>query len=218
MRVLTQNSGTQRHVRIPFNASGDMKNLTKDQRDLLIILEDATLRFARDEIAELINMKEVRSSKLLKSYCLDADSVINSRIKQVRRVWGSEKAQMYEDALYYTVDKCEGALELLRLEVKTALVQKVEYQKIERAIHIATASGLIDSAQRIHTWLTGKKQTYNEARYALGIVDTKLSCNLLNAGRLPNMEESQAAFGRMFDTLCTAVLEKFTVKKNDHIN
>ena len=69
---------------------------------------------------------------------------------------------------------------------------------------------------RLHE--SGTYTLFYEARYALGIVDEKLQCFLLNAGRMPNMEDAQVAFGRMFDTLCTAVLEKFTVKKGEAAN
>ena len=43
-------------VRIPVTSTNGKKVLTPDQRNLLIILEDATVRFVRDEIRFLRNL------------------------------------------------------------------------------------------------------------------------------------------------------------------
>ena len=80
-------------------------------------------------------------------------------------------------------------------------------------MHIATASGLLDCCTRCHEWITGRQQKYAEARYALGVVDKLLECGLLNDGKLPDMQEAQAAFSRLFDAVCTKTLDFFTEKQ-----
>lgn len=203
-----------KHVTIPTTTLGGAKKLTPDQRNLLIILEDATLMSVRDEIQFLRSLPEImHGSRLTDSYCVKVLSVIERRMKQIRREWGKEKTEQYEAALLDAVDGCDTEREELKREIRNAMMQKVRWQDIDRAEHIATASGLLDAAQRAHTWLTDKKHTYDEARYALGMVDTILECSLLNEGRLPEMEGAQLAFAKLFDRLCTEVLDKFTEKQ-----
>lgn len=202
-----------KHVTIPTIMLGGAKKLTPDQRNLLIILEDATLRFAGAETFAISGLKELKTNNLCRSYCSDVQETIRRRMMEIRRGWGSDRAEGYEDALDEAVASCKPELDRLRHEIRAALVQKVRYTDIERAMHIATASGLIDCCSRCHEWITGKKQKYAEARYALGMVDTLIGCELLNEGRLPAMDEAQFAFSRLFDALCTTVLDKFTEKQ-----
>lgn len=203
-----------KHVSIPTTLLDGSKQLTPNQRNLLIILEDATLMFVRDEIQFLRSLPEImHGSKLTDSYCVKVLSIIERRMKQIRRGWGKEKTEQYEAALLEAVDGCDTERAELKREIRNAMMQKVRWQDIGRAEHIATASGLLDAAQRAHMWLTGKKHTYDEARDALGMVDERLECQLLNEGRLPEMEGAQLAFVKLFDCLCTEVLEKFTEKQ-----
>ena len=122
----------------------------------------------------------------------------------------------YDSAFEETFAACKPELDRLRHEIRAALTQKVRYTDIDRAMHIATASGLVDCCTRCHEWLTGKKQKYAEARYALGMVDTLLGCGLLNDGKLPDMQEAQASFARLFDAVCTNTLEFFTEKQTEN--
>lgn len=203
-----------KHVTIPTTALGGAKKLTPNQRNLLIILEDATLMSVRDEIQFLRSLPEImHGSKLTDSYCVKVLSIIERRMKQIRRGWGKDKTEQYESALLDAVDGCDTERAGLKREVRAALVQKVRWQDIDRAEHIATVSGLLDAAQRAHTWLTGKRHTYDEARDALGMVDERLECQLLNEGRLPQLGGAQKAFAKLFDRLCTEVLDKFTEKQ-----
>lgn len=201
------------HVTIPITTLGGVKKLTPEQRNLLIILEDATLRFAGTETFALSRLPELRKNGLARSYCTDVQEIIRRRMMEIRRGWGGDRADNYEDRLDEVLEACKPELDRLRHEIRAALVQKVRWQDIDRAMHIATASVLVDCCTRCHEWITGKKQKYADARYALGMVDTMLECGLLNDGRLPAMEEAQAAFSRLFDALCTAVLDKFTEKQ-----
>lgn len=204
----------KRIVQLPTTADG-RKRLTPDQRNLLIILEDATLMFVRDEVRFLLNLPEVLhgGDNITLMLCVEILDIIQKRLREIRRGWGDDKTEMYEAALLTAVDDCDGARHDLKREIQTALVQKVKWQDIRRAEHIATASGLTDSAARIHQWLTGRKHKYDGIRERLGEIDERLECRLLNEGRLPDMEEAQLAFSRLFDSLCTAVLERFTTKE-----
>lgn len=203
-----------KHVSMPITSLDGSKQLTPDQRNLLIILEDATLMYVRDEIRFLRSLPEIlHGSKLTDSYCVDALSVIEKRIKQIRRGWDREKTEQYEAALLEAVDGCDAERAALKREIRAALVQKVRWQDINRAEHIATASGLLDAAQRAHTWRTGRRHTYDGARDALGMVDLRLECRLLNEGRLPQLGGAQQAFAKLFDKLCAEVLDKFTEKQ-----
>lgn len=201
------------HVTIPTTTLGGAKKLTPDQRNLLIILEDVTLRFAGRETFALSRLPELLENGFERSYCYDVQEIIRKRMMEIRRGWGDDRADGYEDRIEETLEACNPELDRLRLEIRAALAQKVRYQDINRAMHIATASGLVDCCARCHEWLTGKKQKYAEARYALGMVDTLLGCGLLNDGKLPDMQEAQAAFARLFDALCTKTLEFFTEKQ-----
>jgi len=200
------------HVTKPITTIAGAKKLTPDQCNLLIILEDVTLRFAGMETFALSRLPELRSNGLAKSYCYDVQEIIRKRMMEIRRGCGGERADSYEDRIEEAVAACNTELDRLRHEIRAALVQKVRYQDIDRAMHIATASGLVDCCTRCHEWITGKKQRYAEARYALGMVDTLLECGLLNDGKLPDMQEAQATFARLFDAVCTKTLEFFTEK------
>lgn len=200
-------------VTMPITSINGAKKLTTDQRNLLIILEDVTLRFAGAETFALSQLPEMKNSGLARSYCADVQEIIRKRMMEIRRGWGGDRAEDYEDRLEETFAACKQELDRLRHEIRAALTQKVRYTDIKRAMHIATASGLIDCCSRRHEWLTGKSQKYAEARYALGMVDTLLGCGLLNAGKLPDMQEAQAAFARLFDAVCTKTLEFFTEKQ-----
>lgn len=203
-----------KHVAIPTTSLDGSKRLTPNQRNLLIILEDATLMSVRDEIQFLRSLPEImHGSKLTDSYCVKVLSIIERRMKQIRRGWGKEKTDQYEAALLDAVDGCDTERAELKREIRNAMIQKVRWQDIDRAEHIATASGMLDAAQRAHTWLTGKKHTYDEAHDALGMVDERLECQLLNEGRLPQLVGAQQAFAKLFDKLCTEVLDKFTEKQ-----
>ena len=205
-----------KHVTIPITTLGGAKKLTDDQRNLLIILEDVSLRFAGAETFALSRLPELKANALCRSYCYDVQEIIRRRMMEIRRGWGEDRAEGYEDRLDETVTACKPELDRLRHEIRAALVQKVRYQDIDRAMHIATASGLIDCCSRCHEWITGKRQKYAEARYALGKVDTMLGCGLLNDGKLPDMQEAQAAFARLFDAVCTKTLEFFTEKQTEN--
>ena len=68
-----------RHVTVGTGVDG-RKTLTENQRNLLTILEDATVRFLRDEIRFLRNLKEVKGSKLTMMYlgeCLDTHRIVD---------------------------------------------------------------------------------------------------------------------------------------------
>lgn len=199
-------------VRIPVTSASGANTLTPDQRNLLVILEDATLRFVRDEVRFLLNLKEVRECGLAKAYMTECLDTIDRRVREIRRGWPHDRAERYEDALLEAVDLCDPERDRLHREIRDALLQKVGYQHIQRAEHIAVASGLVDSAARIHEWLTGKRHKYDRMREALGWVDERIGCFLLNEGRLPDLADAQQAFGRLFDRLCNAVLETFTAK------
>lgn len=202
-----------KHVTIPITSINGAKKLTPDQRNLLIILEDATLRFVGFETFALSRLPELRGNGFARSYCADVQEIIRKRMMEIRRGCGGDRADGYEDRLEDVVEACNPELDRLRHEIRAALVQKVRYTDIDRAMHIATASGLVDCCSRCHEWITGKRQKYAEARYALGMVDTLLECGLLNDGRLPDMQEAQAAFSRLFDAVCTKTLEFFTKKQ-----
>ena len=202
-----------KHVIIPNTSINGAKKLTHDQRNLLIILEDVSLRFAGAETFALSRLPELKANALCRSYCTDVQEIIRRRMMEIRRGWGGDRAENYEDRLEETFAACKPELDRLRHEIRAALAQKVRYQDIDRAMHIATASGLIDCCSRCHEWLTGKRQKYAEARYALGMVDTLLGCELLNEGRIPAMDEAQLAFARLFDAVCTKTLEFFTEKQ-----
>lgn len=197
-------------VMLPVTSTTGKKVLTPDQRNLLVILEDATVRFVRDEIRFLRNLNEVKSSKLAMVYLGECLDFIDSRVRQIRREFTRERADEYEDTLLVAVDMCDPERNALHKEIKNALLQKVGFQHIQRAEHIAVAGGLVDSAARIHEWLTGKVHKYDQLREKLGWVDERIGCMLLNAGKLPDMGEAQKQFGVLFDKLCTAVLENFT--------
>lgn len=203
-----------KHVTIPITSINGAKELTHDQRNLLIILEDVSLRFAGAETFALSQLNEMKNNGLARSYCADVQEIIRKRMMEIRRGWGGDRAEDYEDRLEETFAACKPELDRLRHEIRAALTQKVRYTDIERAMHIATASGLVDCCSRCHEWLTGKRQKYAEARYALGMVDTLLGCCLLNDGKLPDMQEAQEAFARLFDAVCTKTLEFFTEKTN----
>ena len=202
-----------KHVTIPITSINGAKKLTDDQRNLLIILEDVTLRFAGRETLALSRLPELRDNGFARSYCYDVQEIIRKRTMEIRRGWGDDRADDYEDRIEETLEACKPELDRMRHEIRAALAQKVRYTDIDRAMHIATASGLIDCCSRCHEWLTGKRQKYAEARYALGMVDTLLGCGLLNDGKLPDMQEAQAAFSRLFDAVCTKTLEFFTEKQ-----
>lgn len=202
-----------RHVTIPITTLGGAKKLTPDQRNLLIILEDVTLRFVGMETLALSLLAELKNNGIARSYCHDVQEIICKRMMEIRRGWGGDRADDYEDRLEETIAACKPELDRLRHEIRGAMVQKVRWQDIDRAMHIATASGLVDCCARCHEWITGKRQKYAEARYALGMVDTLLECGLLNDGKLPDMQEAQAAFTRLFDALCTKTLDFFTKKQ-----
>lgn len=201
------------HVTIPITSINGAKKLTDDQRNLLIILEDATLRFAGAETFALSSLPELKANALCRSYCSDVQETIRRRMMEIRRGWGGDRADGYEDRLEEVVEACKPELDRLRHEIRAALAQKVRWQDIDRAMHIATASGLVDCCARCHEWITGKRQKYAEARYAIGMVDTLLECGLLNDGILPDMQEAQTAFARLFDAVCTKTLEFFTEKQ-----
>ena len=202
-----------KHVTIPNTSINGAKKLTDDQRNLLIILEDVTLRFAGRETLALSRLPELRDNGFARSYCYDVQEIIRKRMMEIRRGWGDDRADDYEDRIEETLEACKPELDRMRHEIRAALAQKVRYTDIDRAMHIATASGLIDCCSRCHEWITGKRQKYSEARYALGMVDTLLGCGLLNDGKLPDMQEAQAAFSRLFDAVCTKTLEFFTEKQ-----
>ena len=205
-----------KHVTIPITSINGAKQLTHDQRNLLIILEDATLRFAGRETFALSRLPELRANGHARSYCYDVQEIIRKRTMEIRRGWGDDRADDYEDRIEETLEACKPELDRMRHEIRAALAQKVRYTDIDRAMHIATASGLVDCCSRCHEWITGKKQKYAEARYALGMVDTLLECGLLNDGKLPDMQEAQAAFSRLFDAVCTKTLEFFTEKQTEN--
>ena len=202
-----------KHVTIPNTSINGEKKLTPDQRNLLIILEDVTLRFAGRETLALSRLPELRENGFARSYCYDVHEMIRKRMMEIRRGWGDYRADDYEDMIEETLEACKPELDRLRHEIRAALAQKVRYTDIDRAMHIATASGLVDCCTRCHEWITGKSRKYAEARYALGRVDTLLECGLLNDGKLPDMQEAQAAFSRLFDAVCTKTLEFFTEKQ-----
>ena len=203
-----------KHVTIPNTSINNAKRLTPDQRNLLIILEDVTLRFVGMETLALSRLPELRDNGFARSYCYDVQEIIRKRTMEIRRGWGDNRADDYEDRIEETLEACKPELDRMRHEIRAALAQKVRYTDIDRAMHIATASGLVDCCARCHEWLTGKRQKYAEARYALGMVDSLLGCGLLNDGKLPDMQEAQAAFARLFDAVCTKTLEFFTEKTN----
>lgn len=204
------------HVTIPITTIAGAKKLTDDQRNLLIVLEDVALRFAGSETFALSQLPEMKNNGLARSYCADVQEIIRKRMMEIRRGWGGDRADDYEDRLEETVAACKPELDRLRHEIRAALAQKVRYTDIDRAMHIATASGLVDCCSRCHEWLTGKRQKYAEARYSLGMMDTLLECGLLNDGKLPDMQEEQAAFARLFDAVCTKTLEFFTEKQTEN--
>ena len=205
-----------KHVTIPITSINGAKKLTDDQRSLLIILEDVALRFAGAETFALSQLTEMKNNGLARSYCADVQEVIRKRMMEIRRGWGGDRAEDYEDQLEETFAACKPELDRLRHEIRAALAQKVRYTDIDRAMHIATASGLVDCSARCHEWITGKRHKYAEARYAIGMVDTLLECGLLNDGKLPDMQEAQAAFARLFDAVCTKTLEFFTEKQTEN--
>lgn len=208
---------TERHRKwkLPTSTMDGRWNLTPAQRNLLIILEDATLMFIRDEVIFLRNLPEVNegSDNIVKGLCSEIIDELQKRIREVRRGWGKERTEMYEERLLEVVDACDVARGNLRREMRTALVQKIKYQNIPRAEHIATAAGLTESAARIHEWLTQKKHKYDGIRERLEEIDKRMECRLLNEGRLPDMREAQKSFGVLFDSLCMNVLYLFTEKK-----
>lgn len=202
-----------KHVTIPTTSINGAKQLTPEQRNLLIILEDVTLRFAGRETLALSRLPELRENGFARSYCYDVQEIIRKRMMEIRRGWGDDRADDYEDRIEEALEACNHELDRLRHEIRAALAQKVRYTDIDRATHIATASGLLDCCARCHEWITGRKKKYAEARYALGRVDMLLECGLLNDGKLPDMQEAQTAFSRLFDTVCTKTLEFFTEKQ-----
>lgn len=204
----------KRIVQLPTTADG-RKRLAPDQRNLLIILEDATLMFVRDEVSILRNLKEVRTGgdNITRMLCAEILDNTQKTIREIRRKWGMEKTKLYERNLLAAIDDCDKEREKLRRTLREALTQKVRWQDIERAECIAVATGLTDSATRIHEWLTGKTHKYDEIKERLREIDERLECQLLNAGRLPDTGAAVVMFSQLFDRLCTAVLERFTTSE-----
>ena len=86
-----------KHVAIPTTTLGGAKKLTPDQRNLLIILEDATLRFAGAETFAISGLKELKTNALGRSYCADVQETIRRRMMEIRSGWGGDRADGYED-------------------------------------------------------------------------------------------------------------------------
>ena len=206
--TITQSSLRPGRVALP-RTSGQWA-LTRDQRSLLIIIEDATIRFVRDETRFLCHLPEVRERGLALAYLHECLDFIDRRVREIRRGWPHERAEQYEDALLDAVDLCDPERHALHIAVKTALVQKVGYQHIRRAEHLAVAGGLADSAAQCHYRLTGKRHKFDSLRERLARVDELIGCRLLNDGRLPDMGDAQLAFLRLYSRLCHAVTETFT--------
>ena len=110
------------HVTIPITSINGAKKLTPDQRNLLIILEDVTLRFAGFETFAMSRLPELKSNGLSKSYCSDVQEVIRKRMMEIRRGWGDDRADGYEDRLEEVVEACKPELDRLRHEIRAALV------------------------------------------------------------------------------------------------
>ena len=72
-----------KHVTIPLTSINGAKKLTPDQRNLLIILEDVTLRFAGFETFALSRLQEVKDNGLARSYCADMQEIIRKRMMEV---------------------------------------------------------------------------------------------------------------------------------------
>lgn len=200
-------------VRIPVPQKGGKMRITEDQRNLLIILEDATLRFIRDEVGLLLSLHEVKECGLAKVALKECLDFIDRRVRQIRRGWPHDRAEEYERTLLAAVDECDYERHILRNDIRTALVQKVQCQHIQRAEYIAVTGGLADSAAKIHELLTGKVHYYDGMFERLGFVDERIGCFLLNEGKLPDMGEAKNQFGRLYDKLCNAVLDLFTQPK-----
>ena len=205
--IITQNG--RRHVAVP-RTSGQW-TLTPDQSNLLIILEDATVRFVRDELCFLCNLPEMREQGLALAYLHECQDIIDGRVKEIRRCWTHERAERYEDELLATVDLCDPERHALHIALQEALAQKVGYQHIRRAEHLAVAGGLVHSAAQIHYRLTGKRQKYDPLKEKLDLVDERIECSLLNEGLLPDMGGAREKFCALFDRLCNAVKETFTL-------
>lgn len=205
----TTNTGT-RHVGI--TAGTARTRLTPDQRSMLIIIEDVSLRFAAMEVLRLSRLPEMQDDGYARSYCTDFQDLCERRYRQIRRSWGEDRADGYEDRLQETVEACRPEYKRLLAEMRTALVQKVPYKEVERCIAVAVASGMLYSCARSHEWLTGRKQYYADHFRCLDIIYRKFEVPLLNDGKLHDMTGSKEAFTKMFQAVCDRTIDKFTTK------
>lgn len=199
-----------RHVGI--TAGMARQKLTPDQRSVLIIIEDVSLRFAAMEVLRLSRMQEVQADGYTRSYCTDFQNLCERRYREIRRGWGEDRADGYEDRLQETVEACRPEYKRLMAEMRTALVQRIPYMEVERCIAVAVASGMLDSCARAHEWLTGRKQYYADHFRCLDIIDRRMEVQLLNDGKLPDMTGSKDAFAKMFQAVCDKTIDNFTTK------
>lgn len=209
MKITTTNTST-RHVGI--TAETARTRLTHDQRSMLIIIEDVSLRFAAMEVLRLSRLPEMQADGYARSYCTDFQDLCEKRYRQIRRGWGEDRADGYEDRLQETVEACRPEYKRLVAEMRTALVQRIPYKDVERCIAVAVASEMLDSCARAHEWLTGRKHYYADHFRCLDVIDRKMEVPLLNDGRLPDMTGSKAAFAKMFQAVCDNTIDKFTTK------
>lgn len=201
-----------KHVAIATTSINGAKKLTPDQRSMLIIIEDVSLRFAAMEVLRLSRLPEVQADGYARSYCTDFQNLCERRYREIRRGWGEDRADGYEDRLQETVEACRPEYNRLVAEMRTALVQKVDYRNVERCIAVAVASGMLDSCARAHEWLTGRKQYYSDHFRCLDIIDRKMEVRLLNDCKLPEMTGSKEAFAKMFQAICDNTIDNFTTK------
>lgn len=204
---IRQQTGTRRLVNVTASICR-----AKDAADYTagILMEDTVAKMARDIMDEFTNLPEIRSSKLLKSYCHDIYEIFNKRSREIRRDMSPSMAQCYDNYLCETVDRVESHYDAMVATVKTAMTQTVCYQDIRRTVLVSICRSLLNLATEAHKFITGKKGYYKQAAETLDIIEKKVPPHYLNKGHEEiDNDVCNAAFERMFNALQESVVQTF---------
>lgn len=184
----------------------------KDAADYIagILMEDTVAKMARDIMDEFTNLPEIRSSKLLKSYCHDIYEIFNKRSREIRRDMSPAMAQSYDNYLCQTVDRVESHYNAMIATAKAEMTQIVCYQDIQRTVLVSMCRSLFNLATEAHKFTTGKKGYYKQAWETLDIIEKKVPPRYLNKGKEEvDNDVCNAAFENLFNALQESVVQTF---------
>lgn len=157
----------------------------------------AMSQIVQDLVGEMRNLPEMRGK--FRWEFASVSMTLDQIRRRVRRILPPEIADRFEEMLCDIADDVEPSVAKVRTSLKTELVNKISWDKIETAILTGLIGGFLDAMQQVNQRITGRERyDFKLCHDQMKAIEDKVGFTQMNEGVEPNFEPCRKAMESMY--------------------